>query len=420
MNHIFAMLIDLKYPKISIALATEFKQNNATRNLAKKDYPILSCFCCGLVSSLLIACGNNESIHRSAPRIDQAMAVTIISAEPIHMPMSLETIAQTEGAKEIEIRPRVGGILLKRLYTEGAAVEAGQPLFLIDPEPFQNALTEANALLREQNIRVIRAQSEENRQRQLLVEHFISQRAYDMAKTDLAIAEAALQAAKVRTKQAELNLSYTTVKTPANGVTGRAQFSEGALISANSSLLTTLTQLSPIWARFSFSDNEVAQFGGHLNEKNVHSVKMILPDGSEYQQEGKINFAASKIDPLLATQQLRATFENTDQRILPGQFVRIRVTAGESRIVYLVPQIAIMTSDLGRYVYVINEHNTVMQRPVNVGDWIGKDWIILDGLNAGDRVVVDNLIKLAPGKPVDPKLRDIAPPSSSNATSINQ
>lgn len=336
------------------------------------------------------------------------------------MPMSLETIAQTEGAKEIEIRPRVGGMLLRRLYTEGMAVEVGQPLFLIDPEPFQNALTEAKALLNEQSIRVQRAQSDENRQRQLLAENFVSQRAYDLAKADLAMAQATLQAAKVRVQQAELNLSYTTVKAPMKGVTGRALLSEGALVSANSSLLTTLTQLSPIWVRFSFSDNEIARLGEHLHEKNVHSVKMILPDGSEYQQEGKINFAASKIDPLLGTQQLRATFENSDQRILPGQFVRVRVTAGKPRNVYVVPQVAVLTSDLGRYVYVINEHNTVIQRPVSVGDWIGKDWIILDGLNADDKVVVDNLIKLMPGKMVDPQMRNTLPSPQRNGTPINQ
>ncbi|MDO8893905.1 MAG: efflux RND transporter periplasmic adaptor subunit [Nitrosomonas sp.] len=383
---------------------------------AKKECVIF--FCLGLVSLLLIACRGNES-NQPASEMNRAIPVTFIAVKPVSMPVSLETIAQTEGAKEIEIRPRVGGVLLKRLYTEGMAVKAAQSLFLIDPEPFQNALAEAKAGFLEQNVRVMRAQSEENRQRQLLAENFVSQRAYDVAKADLAIAEAALQAAKVRVQQAELNLSYTTIKAPVNGMTGRALFSEGALVSANNSLLTTLTQLSPIWVRFSFSDNEVARFGGHLNEKNVRSVSLILPDGSEYQQEGKLNFAASKIDPLLGTQQLRATFENSDQRILPGQFVRVRVTAGESRAVYVVPQVAVLTSDLGRYVYVINENNAVMQRPVIAGDWIGKDWIILDGLNAGDRVVIDNMIKLTPGKVVDPQLQDTLPSAQSNAVSTN-
>lgn len=376
-------------------------------------------FCYGIVTSLLIACGSKESMQISSPA-NQATRVTFMAAEPVNMPVSLETIAQTEGAKEIEIRPRVGGILLKRVYIEGTAVKAGQSLFLIDPEPFQNTLAEANALLREQNVSAVRAKSEENRQRQLLNENFVSQRAYDQATADLAAAQAALQAAKARVKQAELNLSYTTVRAPVDGITGRSHFSEGALISANTSLLTTLTQLSPIWVRFSFSDNELAKLGEHVNEKNVHHVTMILPDGSEYPKNGKINFAASKIDPLLGTQQLRATFDNTDERILPGQFVRIRITAGEPKAVYVVPQVAVLTSDLGRFVYVIKEDNAVVQRPVTVGDWIGKDWIILDGLHTGDKVVIDNLIKLIPGKIVEPYLLDHSSlPSPANSASAN-
>lgn len=367
-------------------------------------------FCCGVLGMMLVACGNDRS-DKSAPDFKQAIPVTVISVEPVNMPASLETIAQTEGAKEIEIRPRVGGILVKRLYTEGAAVTAGQTMFSIDPEPFRNALAEASAQMREQQVRVMRARTDENRQRQLLVDNFVSQRAYDLAKAELAITESALQAAKARVQQAELNLSYATVKAPVSGITGRAHFSEGALVSANNSLLTTLTQLSPIWVRFSFSDNEVSQFGGHLNEKNVHRVTLILPDGSEYQQEGKINFAASRIDPLLGTQQLRATFENIDQRILPGQFVRIRVTAGKTRDVFVVPQVAVMSSDLGKYVYVVNEESKVMQRPVTVGDWIGKDWIIQSGLNAGDKVVIDHIIKLSPGKAVVPQLQNVPPVS---------
>lgn len=365
---------------------------------------------CGyvLMALLLMACSGNKPAQ-PAPVKNQAIPATIVAVQPVMMPVSLETIAQTEGAKEIEIRPRVGGILLKRLYTEGMPVEAGQPLFLIDPEPFQNALAEAKAALQEQNVRVLRAKSDEDRQRQLLAENFVSQRAYDLATADLAIAAAAFQAAKVRVQQAELNLSYTTVRAPEKGVTGRSQLSEGTLVSANSSLLTTLTQLSPIWVRFSFADNEMARLGGHLSEKNVHRVTMILPDGSEYQQEGKINFAASKIDPQLSTQQLRATFANEDQRIFPGQFVRIRVTAGEPRAVFTVPQVAVLTSDRGRFVYVLNDSDEATQRPVIVDNWMGKDWIILEGLQTGDRVVVDNLIKLMPGKKVEPQVRDQFP-----------
>ncbi|MDH5480948.1 MAG: efflux RND transporter periplasmic adaptor subunit, partial [Nitrosomonas sp.] len=141
-------------------------------------------------------------------------------------------------------------------------------------------------------------------------------------------------------------------------------------------------------------------------EQNVQEVIVILPDGTEYQQKGHINFSASTIDPFLGTQQLRATFENIDQKILPGQFVRVRVIAGETNQVYKVPQVAVMTSDLGRYVYVVNGNNVVEARPIIVGDWVGKDWVVLDGLNAGDKVIIDNIIKLSPGKVVEPQLAD--------------
>lgn len=386
----------------TIFIFSNLLENIRLGKLLKQKH--IAFFCYSLVWMFLIACTQKEPTKSFAE--NTAMPVTVIVAQPVRMPANLETIAQTEGAKEIEIRPRVGGILLKRLYDEGTAVKAGQPLFLIDPEPYQYTLAEAKALVREQTVRVMRARSDEDRQRQLLAENFVSQRAYDQISADLAATQAALQAAKNRAKQAELNLSYTTVKAPIDGITGRSNFSEGALLSANNSLLTTLTQLSPIWVRFSFSDYELTKLGAHLNEKNVHSITMILPDGSTYPQQGKINFTASKIDPLIGTQQLRATFDNTDQHILPGQFVRIRIAAGEPQVVYSVPQVAVLTSDSGRFVYVVDENNAVIQRPVTAGNWIGKDWIILDGLQDGDKVVVDNLIKLMPGKIVDPQLRD--------------
>jgi len=192
------------------------------------------------------------------------------------------------------------------------------------------------------------------------------------------------------------------VTAPVSGVSGRFQFSEGALVEANNSLLTTIVQVTPIWVRFSLSDNELAQIGGPLTEQKVKKVTLILPDGSEYAKEGELNFAASWIDPALGTQQLRATFDNSEHQLLPGQFVRARVTTGERTGVFLVPQTAVQTSDLGKSVYVVNSKNEAIVRPVVAGKWIGTDWVILDGLKAGDKVVVDNLIKLRPGAPVSP------------------
>jgi membrane fusion protein, multidrug efflux system len=357
-------------------------------------------FMLGMVLTLS-ACGKGEQTGDQAPP-HMAMPVTTIEMQGTTVPISAEAVAQTEGAKEVEIRARVGGILLKRLYEEGAAVKAGQAMFLIDPVPYEIALAQAKAQLAEQQARIEQAQREQARLKSLLDTQSISQREYDNAASDESIARAALLSAQARVREAELNLSYTRVEAPVSGIAGRFAFSEGALIEANASLLTTIVQISPIWVRFSLSENELAHLGGRLNEKNVRKVELIMPDGKDYPEIGELNFAASQIDPLLGTQQLRATFENANQQLLPGQFVRARVTTGEYSGVFLVPQMAVMSSDQGKFVYVVNEKSEATVRPVKVGDWVGTDWIILEGLNVGDRVIVDNLIKLRPGVPVAP------------------
>lgn len=362
-----------------------------------------------MVSVGIAGCGKNSQAV-SQPQHPPALPVSVIEVQPATVPISAEAVAQTEGAKEVEIRPRVGGILLKRLYEEGAAVKAGQPMFQIDPVPYQYALAQAKAQLAEQKARVAQAAREENRLHELLAVQAISQREYDNAVSDDAIARAAMQAAEARVRDAELNLSYTSVTAPVNGISGRFRFSEGALVEANNSLLTTIVQLTPIWVRFSLSDNELAQIGGPLTEKKVKKVTLILPDGTEYGKEGELNFAASQIDPALGTQQLRATFDNSEHQLLPGQFVRARVTTGERSGVFLVPQPAVQTSDLGKNVYVVNGKNEATVRPVVVGHWIGTNWIILDGLKAGDKVIVDNIIKLRPGTPVAPHAPGENPP----------
>ena len=357
-----------------------------------------------IISVALAACSNGEQEALSNHASKMIMPVSVIEVQPTKVPISTEAVAQTEGAKEVEIRPRVGGILLKRFYEEGTAVTAGQPMFLIDPIPYQNALAQAKAQLAEQKARIEQTRREENRLQDLLVTESISQREYDNAASDNAVANAALQQAEVRVRDAKLNLSYTTVTAPVNGISGRRLLSEGVLVEANSSLLTTIIQLSPIWVRFSLSDNELAKLGGYLSESNVKNVTLILPDGTEYDKSGELNFAAKRIDPSLGTQQLRATFDNSEQRLLPGQFVRVRVTTGEREGVFLVPQIAVLTSNLGRSVYVVNEKSEAVMRPVVTGNWVGKDWVILEGLKAGDKVIVDNLIKLRSGTPVSPIL----------------
>lgn len=377
-------------------MATRTINKNNLNNFSKKMFAVT------LISLALVACSKGGPAGGQQASGGMSLPVSVIELQPTSVPISAEAVAQTEGAKEVEIRPRVGGILLKRLYEEGATIKAGQAMFLIDPVPYQIALSQVRAQLAQQKAHVEQTKREEARLQMLLATKSISQREYDNAVSDSALANAAMQQAEASVREAELNLSYTTVTAPVGGVSGRFQFSEGALVAANTSLLTTVVQLSPIWVRFSFSDSELAKLGGHLSEKNVKDVTLTLPDGSEYKQKGKLNFAASQIDPALGTQQLRATFDNADKRLLPGQFVRARVTTGQRDGVFVVPQVAVQTSDQGKFVFVVDEKNQAAVRPIEAGEWQGKDWVIYGGLKVGEKVIVDNLIKVRPGAPVAP------------------
>lgn len=361
-----------------------------------------------VASAALIGCGKKEDAAKTGGGMP-AMPVSVITLQPTSVPISAEAVAQTEGAKEVEIRPRVGGILLKKLFEEGAAVKAGQAMFLIDPVPFQIALSNAKAQLAQQKARLEQTQREAQRLQGLVATQSISQREADNASSDNALAHAGLAQYEAAVREAELNLSYTTVTSPLAGIAGRFELSEGALVSANTSLLTKVNQITPIWVRFSLSDNELAQLGGPLTQANVKEVRLILPSGEEYAKKGQMNFAASSIDPELGTQQLRAVFENADKRLLPGQFVRIHVVTGKKDGVFVVPQTAVITNDQGKFVYVANAKNEAAIRPIVAGNWVGKDWVVLSGLEVGDKVIVDNIIKIRPGAAILPHPAGEAP-----------
>jgi membrane fusion protein, multidrug efflux system len=375
-----------------------------------------------LLATFIAGCDKKpESAAPPAGAAMPAMPVSVISVQPTSVPMSVEAVAQTQGASEVEVRPRVGGIILKKMFEEGAPVKAGQVLFLLDPAPFQIALTQAKAAAAGQAARITQTSRESARLKDLLATQSISQREYDNATSDSSISQAGMMQAQANIKEAELNLSYTRVTAPVSGIAGRFQYSEGALVQAGTSLLTTIIQTSPIWVRFSLSESELATLGGHANAQNVSDVSLILPNGSEYPQKGKLNFTASEINPSLGTQELRATFENKDKILLPGQFVRARVTTGSIEGVFLVPQAAVATGEQGTFVFIANAKNQAERRPVAVGEWKGADWIVLSGLNAGDKVITDNLIKLnmmPPGAPVAPHAAGTAPsmPAGAPAT----
>jgi membrane fusion protein (multidrug efflux system) len=203
--------------------------------------------------------------------------------------------------------------------------------------------------------------------------------------------------AQTRVRDAELNLSYTTVTAPITGISGRAEKSLGSLVSPTDGLLTRITQTDPIWVRFSFSEEELAQIKG---VRGV-AVQLYGSDGKALGGKGRLNFTGSVVDARLGTVQLRAEFPNPDLAVLPGQFVKAQVQAGQQKA-WLVPQAAVVTSDQGRAVWTI-QGGKAAPTPVQVGGWLGSDWVVLKGLKDGDQVIVDNLLKLRPGAPVQPR-----------------
>ncbi|HMV64007.1 MAG TPA: efflux RND transporter periplasmic adaptor subunit [Zoogloea sp.] len=359
-----------------------------------------------LAATLLAACGSKDDKAGGMPPGGMpALPVTVLEMQPTKVETSVEAVAQTEGPREVEVRARVGGILVKRLYDEGAAVKAGQPLFQIDREPYEVAVAQAKAQVAEAKARVDQTRREAARLKGLLAQQAISQREYDTATSDDAAAAAAVLAAEAALRQAQLNLEYATVTAPVAGLTGRVAVSEGNLLATGGgTLLTTVVQVNPMWVRFSLAEADLAAAtpGGRFNPKAVRGVELVLPDGSTYPVRGHLNFSASQVDPKLGTLQLRGEFANPDNVLLPGQFVRARLLTGERDGVFKVPQNAVMQTDMGAVVMLANADNKVEPRPVKTGNWSGKDWVILGGLKAGDKVIVDNLIKIRPGAPVAP------------------
>ncbi|MGZ5063080.1 MAG: efflux RND transporter periplasmic adaptor subunit [Usitatibacter sp.] len=349
----------------------------------------------------LAAC-SKQAAPGAAPA---AVPARVIEVQPRSVPIVVEGVGQVEGSKEVEVRSRVSGNLKKILYKEGEVVKPGATLFQIDPEPFEIALNQARSLLAQEVARNEQMHRESARMSELIGQRAVSQKEVDDAKSNTRLSDAALQVAQSRVKEAELNLSYTKIDAPVGGVTGRSQHSEGSLISTSGadSLLTTLSQMDPVWVRFSLSESDLAKLpGGKLTRTSNPEIKLVLPDGSIYPVTGRLNFAASQIDPRLATMQLRAEFANGGAGLLPGQFVRVQLIGGQRDNVFLIPQVAVTQTESGYLVFVLDAQGKAELRPVKVGDWVGKDWTILDGLKKGDKVVVDNLLKLRPGSAVAP------------------
>lgn len=324
------------------------------------------------------------------------LSVTVLKAEPRKVPVTIEAVATLEGLREVEVRARVGGTLQQQLYREGEPVAAGAPLFRIERAPFEIAVDAARAAVAQAEARAEQARRETTRLAGLVADRAISQREADDAVSTAKTAEAALLAARAQLRDAQLNQGYTEVTAPIAGIAQRAQRSVGSLVAptADGGLLTTVVQVDPIRVRFALSEGELAQ----VRQGQGRSVRLLGADGQPAPPVGRLDFAGSVVDPRLGTVSMRAEIANPGRHWLPGQFVRAQIVTGEQDAM-LVPQAALQSGDQGRFVWVMAD-GKALAKPVVAGPWQGKDWVIRSGLAAGDLVIVDNLLKLRPGAPV--------------------
>jgi membrane fusion protein, multidrug efflux system len=331
--------------------------------------------------------------------------VTVATVAPQALPVTFEYVGQTTGSREVEVRARVTGILLKRNFTEGGPVKQGQSLFTIDPAPFQAALERAQADVAAAEARAEQARRNAARMKPLYAEKAVSQKENDDAVSAEAIGAADVKAAQARLTEARLNLSYTKVESPVSGVATRALPSEGTLISGPNVLLTSVIQINPIWVNFGIPDNEQARLqkdaqAGRLKIPPQFEVELRLADGSVYPKRGKLNFSDIRIAPSTGTREARAELPNAEGALRPGQFVRVILKGATIPNAVTIPQRAVLEGPQGKFVYVVNDKSQAEPRPVEAGEWSGESWIITSGLNAGERVIVDGVLKLGPGAPV--------------------
>jgi membrane fusion protein (multidrug efflux system) len=333
--------------------------------------------------------------------------VTVVSVQPRDIPVTYEYVAQTAGYREVEVRARVTGILLKRNYREGAAVKQGQSLFTIDPAPFRVALERAESDLAVAQARLAQAQREADRLKPVIATRAVSQKELDDAVSAAQIAEAEVKSAGARVNEAKLNLEYTRVEAPISGVSSRAAVSEGTLVSGPNVLLTSVTQTDPMYVIFGIPDREHLAMrqdteAGRLKlpENGRFTARLKLSDGKVYARTGVLNFTDVRVNSRTGTSEARAELPNPNGALRAGEFARVVLEGAVRPAALIVPQRSVLEGPQGKFVYVVNAESKAEPRPVEVGDWTADGWIINRGLKAGDRVIVDGVMRLGPGAPV--------------------
>ena len=343
-----------------------------------------------VMATLLSACGNGQAPAGPAgagapppPEVD------VIAVAPGSSNVTRDLPGRLQAWRSAEIRARVEGVVEKRTFVEGSDVKAGQSLFVIDPRSYRAAAEAAKA-----NVAVAKVTLE--RYKPLLEMRAVSKQEYDQAEAQLKQAEAALA-------KANIDLENAIVPAPISGRIGRALVTEGALVGrGEATKLATIEQIDKLYANFSQTNTELLQLkqqlkNGSLERSNSTQVEIVLEDGSTYSQPGKLLFSDLAVDPDTGAVNLRAEVPNPKKELLPGMFVRVRFAQARMDNVIRVPQRAVAQSTLGQTVMVVDQEGKVAVRPIKTSGMGGTDWIVIDGLTQGEKVIVNGLQKARPG-----------------------
>ncbi|WP_035557183.1 efflux RND transporter periplasmic adaptor subunit [Burkholderia sp. 9120] len=362
---------------------------------------------------------------KPAPEAARApVNVDVVDVALRDVPVPFDYVGQTESSQQVEIRARVNGFLEKRVYQEGAMVHQGDVMFVMDRKPFEAALDAARAEMAQQKARLDTAQANLNRVRPLVAKNALSQKDLDDSIGQQLSAAAALEQARANVTSANLNLGYTTITAPVTGLSSFAKKQDGSYIDSSNSLLTYVAKLDPMWINFSLSENEMLQLraqtaNGTLKLPPLGDLEavIVLADGSIYPQRGHIAFQDAALSSETGTYLIRAAVPNPAGSLRPGQFVRIKLLGAQRSAAVAVPQGAVMQGARGEYVWTVDKDNKAQQRAIEAGEWNGNDWVVNSGLQVGDRVVIDNAMRLMPGAAVNARVVPL-PAASVNIAAI--
>jgi membrane fusion protein, multidrug efflux system len=349
---------------------------------------------------LLGACGP------TAPKAPAPIAVTVLRVVPHAVSIPEEYPAELEAANMVEIRPRISGILERQEGIEGQPVKSGQVLFVIDQQPYQAALVQAQAALAQAEAAKAEADRDLERARPLSQIDALSLRELDAAVAQGAATAAQVHAAEAGVKAAQLNLGYTLVRAPIDGTMSRAVVRIGGVVTAYNTLVTTIYQMDPVYVNFSISEQRLLQLQRELgrapnqNNPSKRTFRVLLADGEELATPAALNFLDAAVDARTDTLPIRLTIANPNLLLRSGQYVKVVVEGAARADAIVIPQRAVQELQNKRYVWIVDTAGKAQRRDVVMGARVGPDWLVDQGLNGGDTVITDGVQKLHPGAAV--------------------